>query len=258
MQLTFKEGTQQTVQLTELSDDLHQISYALISSNPPVNHLGANHTIRLFRVTSDNTTFLQWTSRYSGNTPVEVIEDSRWKKRDAFEHVLEYLPAREKELLDVWERFTATQMCKVFSSLPPQAALSKEDLQRLWVRFDANKNGELDPEELVTLLESVFEFMSRRLPERLKEMMDYGDLEPEDQEEADERLKIITTQLQGAEVKIIGKELMQIMDLDKNGKISEEEFIHTFQDAMLRAVKKHRLSQGDVEVSSDEAKSASN
>lgn len=242
-ELTFIEGTRQHVQLTGLSDELHEVSYSLIESVPAVDHLGASHTIRLFRVTADNTTFLQWTSRYAGNTRPEVIEDSRWKKRDAFEHLLTFLPAHERELLDVWERFTATHMCQVFSTLPPQAALSKEDLQRVWERFDENKDGDLSQDELTKLLEEVFDYMQRHVPARLRDLLEFDDLEEEEQKEAETRLQLIGKELREAEVKVIAKEMMILMDLNQDGKITEEEFISTFQDAMQRAVKKHRLSE---------------
>ena len=47
--------------------------------------MSAIHTIQLTKVTENNQTFIQFTSDFSSDATNEVTEDSRYKKREAFE-----------------------------------------------------------------------------------------------------------------------------------------------------------------------------
>ncbi|KAJ3049605.1 hypothetical protein HK097_009424 [Rhizophlyctis rosea] len=84
--ITFKDGTVQKYQLVELSDLHKSVTYEIIESNPPVPILAAVHTIRVKKITHDNSTLVEWESDYSSSdNTVNVIEDSRFKKQEAFE-----------------------------------------------------------------------------------------------------------------------------------------------------------------------------
>ncbi|KAI9199508.1 uncharacterized protein BJ171DRAFT_518578 [Polychytrium aggregatum] len=83
--VTFKDGTVQKLKILELSDLDNFVTYEVIESNPPIDVLAAIHTIRLRKVTFDNSTFVEWTSDFSsGSNTSAVVEDSRFKKREAF------------------------------------------------------------------------------------------------------------------------------------------------------------------------------
>lgn len=43
------------------------------------------HTISLRKVTSNNSTFIEWTTDFSNDATSEVVQDSAFKKLEAFE-----------------------------------------------------------------------------------------------------------------------------------------------------------------------------
>ncbi|KAI8822430.1 uncharacterized protein EV422DRAFT_398128 [Fimicolochytrium jonesii] len=83
--VSFKDGTVQRYQIVELSDLSFFITYELIESTPAVLSAAAIHTIRLRKVTHDNSTLVEWESDFSasGNDTASVVEDSRLKKKEA-------------------------------------------------------------------------------------------------------------------------------------------------------------------------------
>lgn len=89
----FKDGAVQRYQIVELSDLHHSVTYELIESDPAVEMSAALHTIRLFRVTHDNTTYVEFHSQYSssGEKTMAVVEDSRLKKREILDGLSGYI-----------------------------------------------------------------------------------------------------------------------------------------------------------------------
>lgn len=87
----------QTLKVVELSDLEYFVTYDLIASEPAVNVTSAIHTIRLHEVTHDNTTFIEWTSDYSSDATQEVIQDSKYKKQEAFEDLVQALASTKKQ-----------------------------------------------------------------------------------------------------------------------------------------------------------------
>ncbi|KAI8587336.1 hypothetical protein BDZ88DRAFT_425605 [Geranomyces variabilis] len=83
--ITFKDGAVQRYQIVELSDLSFSVTYELIESTPAVATSAAIHTVRLFKVTHDNSTLVQWESDFSsaGDNTTSVVEDSRLKKKEA-------------------------------------------------------------------------------------------------------------------------------------------------------------------------------
>ncbi|KAI3647778.1 hypothetical protein MP228_007999 [Amoeboaphelidium protococcarum] len=82
--ITYVDGTVQTVRVLELSDVENFVTYEVVSSEPAVQVSSAIHTIRLRRVTADDSTFVEWVSDYSSDASQEVIQDSKYKKHEAF------------------------------------------------------------------------------------------------------------------------------------------------------------------------------
>ncbi|KNC77137.1 hypothetical protein SARC_10396 [Sphaeroforma arctica JP610] len=82
--LTFKDDTVQVVKILEISDYLHTLTYELVSSEPAISVMSAIHTIKLNKVTVDNSTFCEWISDYSSDVNQSVIQDSLYKRREAF------------------------------------------------------------------------------------------------------------------------------------------------------------------------------
>ncbi|EPZ33670.1 hypothetical protein ROZALSC1DRAFT_28068 [Rozella allomycis CSF55] len=69
----------------------HFITYELIESNPPTHCMSAIHTIRLKRVTHDNSTFAEWVSDYSNDATQSVLQDSTFKKKEGFSDLSKFL-----------------------------------------------------------------------------------------------------------------------------------------------------------------------
>jgi len=84
--LTFKDNTVWTVVVCELSDLSKTLSFELIDSEPDATVSAAIHTIRVQKVTKDNTTFLTFESQFSAETATaEAVADSKYKKLELFD-----------------------------------------------------------------------------------------------------------------------------------------------------------------------------
>eukprot|EP01083_Nonionella_stella_P080152 220093_1 len=85
--LKYSDGTAQTIQVQEIvmSGVSRRVSYCMIESNPGVTYSSAAHSIRLLPVTHPgNQTFVEWKTKFSNDCSLEVIQDSRFKKKEAF------------------------------------------------------------------------------------------------------------------------------------------------------------------------------
>lgn len=94
--ITYSDGTDQTVKLLELSDLEYFLTYDVIQSEPAVTVTSALHTLRLRRVTHDNTTLIEWISDYSNDAAQSVLQDSKFKKQEGFEALLKFLAGSKK------------------------------------------------------------------------------------------------------------------------------------------------------------------
>ncbi|KAL7750599.1 hypothetical protein RI367_003941 [Sorochytrium milnesiophthora] len=88
--VTFKDGTVQRFKLLELSDLEYFATYEVIESTPAVTYSSAVHTIRLRRITKDNTTFVEWYSDFSGDAGADVISDAKYKKKDGLDDLAKH------------------------------------------------------------------------------------------------------------------------------------------------------------------------
>ncbi|MCJ1372717.1 hypothetical protein MMC20_003942 [Loxospora ochrophaea] len=83
---TFKDGTVLEVKQEEHSTIDHYITYSTISSTPPLSYTSVVSTIRCWAVTSgtnEGSTFVQWTGNFSSDADAGVIEDARFKRKEA-------------------------------------------------------------------------------------------------------------------------------------------------------------------------------
>lgn len=86
VQWTFKDGTVLDVKQEEHSSLDHFITYSVISSQPALSYTSVVSTIRLYPVTSgkhENHTFVTWTGNFSSDADAGVIEDAKFKRREA-------------------------------------------------------------------------------------------------------------------------------------------------------------------------------
>lgn len=85
--LKYKDGTAQTLKCLEISELTRTITWEVIASEPAISYMSAIHTIALSKVTENNQTFIQFTSDFSSDAKSDVTEDSRYKKREAFQQL---------------------------------------------------------------------------------------------------------------------------------------------------------------------------
>ncbi|KAL8761016.1 MAG: hypothetical protein Q9184_002829 [Pyrenodesmia sp. 2 TL-2023] len=92
VQWTFKDGTVLDVKQEEHSMDGwmqtidHYITYSVIASTPALTYSSVISTIRCFAVTSganEGSTFVQWSANFSSDADAGVIEDARFKRKEA-------------------------------------------------------------------------------------------------------------------------------------------------------------------------------
>ncbi|KAK8189948.1 hypothetical protein HDK77DRAFT_375455 [Phyllosticta capitalensis] len=83
---TFKDGTVLEIKQEEHSTINHYITYSVITASPELSYSSVVSTIRLFEVTSgkfENHTYVQWTGNFSSDADAGVIEDAKFKRREA-------------------------------------------------------------------------------------------------------------------------------------------------------------------------------
>ncbi|GAA5834084.1 hypothetical protein JCM3766R1_004453 [Sporobolomyces carnicolor] len=79
----FKDGTQLDVKQEEHSSIRHSVTYSVITSEPALSFSSVLSTITLHSVTTDDTTFIEWTGVFSSDADASVIEDGKYKRREA-------------------------------------------------------------------------------------------------------------------------------------------------------------------------------
>ncbi|KAF5265667.1 hypothetical protein FOXYS1_3516 [Fusarium oxysporum] len=83
---TFKDGTVLEVKQEEHSSIDHYITYSIISSQPALSYTSVVSTVRAYPVTSgkhEGATFVTWSGNFSSDADAGVIEDAKFKRREA-------------------------------------------------------------------------------------------------------------------------------------------------------------------------------
>lgn len=86
VQWTFKDGTQLEVKQEEHSTINHYITYSVITAKPELSYSSVLSTIRCYAITSgelEGSTFVEWTGNFSSDADAGVIQDAKFKRRDA-------------------------------------------------------------------------------------------------------------------------------------------------------------------------------
>ncbi|KAI1387738.1 uncharacterized protein F4822DRAFT_291315 [Hypoxylon trugodes] len=82
----FKDGAEVEVKQEEHSTINHYITYSVITAKPELSYSSVLSTIRCYAVTSgelEGSTFVEWTSNFSSDADAGVIQDAKFKRRDA-------------------------------------------------------------------------------------------------------------------------------------------------------------------------------
>ncbi|KAJ9117245.1 hypothetical protein QFC20_000390 [Naganishia adeliensis] len=91
---TFQDGTVQDVKQEEHSSLDHYITYSVISSQPGLTYSSVLSTIRCYPITSgelEGSTFVTFSGQFSGDADAGVIQDGRFKRRDALKDLAAYV-----------------------------------------------------------------------------------------------------------------------------------------------------------------------
>jgi hypothetical protein len=84
--VSFNDGSVQTFKILEISElSPKSISYEIIESNPSLPVSAAIHTIKVREITFDNSSLVEWQSDFSNDATQAVVQDSKYKKLEAFE-----------------------------------------------------------------------------------------------------------------------------------------------------------------------------
>lgn len=85
--LTYHDGAKWKILISEISDKNFTIGYEVLETEPAINVTSIQGEIKLRPVTDADQTFLEWTTEYSNDVDLQVIEDQKFKKRDFFKAV---------------------------------------------------------------------------------------------------------------------------------------------------------------------------
>ena len=80
----YVDGSVWTYRILEISESRRSLSYELIGAEPEISFSSLTVTLRLFRVTDTNSTYVSWESDYSNDVNTHVLQDAKFKKLDAF------------------------------------------------------------------------------------------------------------------------------------------------------------------------------
>ncbi|KAJ9632032.1 hypothetical protein H2203_000433 [Taxawa tesnikishii (nom. ined.)] len=86
VQWKFKDGAQVEVKQEEHSTINHYITYSIITAQPELSFTSVVSTIRCYSVTSgelEGSTFVEWTGNWSSDAGADVIQDGKYKRREA-------------------------------------------------------------------------------------------------------------------------------------------------------------------------------
>ena len=88
--IEFSDNSIWTFGLLEISESKRKISYELIESKPEVIFTGVYNTIKLIKVTDNNSTYIEWSNNFTNDVNSHVILDCKYKKLGCFEDMKKY------------------------------------------------------------------------------------------------------------------------------------------------------------------------
>jgi hypothetical protein len=83
-EVTYHTKAVWTWRIVELSELRHVLAYELISTQPEIPFSSMLCVIRLLKVTSEGTTYVQWETDFPSDVNALVIQDTKYKKLDYF------------------------------------------------------------------------------------------------------------------------------------------------------------------------------
>jgi len=90
VKITYKDKSEWTVRVVELSELHHFITWEVIETSPSAHVASIVNTIRLQRITDSHSTFLSWETEFSNDADLNVVQDNKYKKLDFFKEMGTY------------------------------------------------------------------------------------------------------------------------------------------------------------------------
>lgn len=88
IRLTFKDKAAWLINVTGISNDKKSLEFAVIESTPSAAHSSQVHEIIVAPVTFTDEALFTWTVDYSSDVTAEVVQDSKFKRIEAFRHLV--------------------------------------------------------------------------------------------------------------------------------------------------------------------------
>lgn len=93
--VAYADNTVQTLNQLEYSTLDMKVAWEVVGSDPPVHCSSQVHTIECTRITDMGWCYISWNTDFSMDADLQVIEDCKWKKIDAFEQLKNFVtPAK--------------------------------------------------------------------------------------------------------------------------------------------------------------------
>lgn len=87
VKLTYADGSIWRIRVTEFSERNYTVAYELLTAEPTHKATSVQGEIKCVKVTTCNHTFVIWTTDYSNDADVSVIEDQKYKKQEFFKQM---------------------------------------------------------------------------------------------------------------------------------------------------------------------------
>ena len=87
VKLTYTDGATWEIRITEISEKYHRLGFELIIAEPAAFATSIQTELEFYSVTSDDHTFVRWTTEFSNDADASVIQDQKYKKQEFFSAV---------------------------------------------------------------------------------------------------------------------------------------------------------------------------
>lgn len=84
IRVTYADDSVWRLRVTEFSERQHVIAYELLTAEPAHRASSVQGELKFEAVTTDDHTFISWTTEFSNDADLTVISDQKYKKQDFF------------------------------------------------------------------------------------------------------------------------------------------------------------------------------
>jgi hypothetical protein len=89
--VVYTDGAEWSIHVLGVSDFHKSIIWEVVHAEPSTGFTSAINILRIYQVTSDNTSFVTWTTEYSSDAKYAILADTKYKKLEAFAEMASHL-----------------------------------------------------------------------------------------------------------------------------------------------------------------------